>query len=708
MSDEGTGQLLSGRISEFERLIKDLEIEAHKSFNNAIRLIGFGLLLVILLPYILIFIDDLLAPLPSEIETKEKIQKFDEEISKIILAIPPIIWQDKGGFTDDWLTQPVFTDEGVGVIVGDKGALLISVDGGKNWIPQNSGTGQWLQPPVYTDKRVGVIVGDKGALLVSVDGGKKWTPQNSGVGGELRPPVYSEKGIGVIVGDDTPSSGYGTKSVILISIDGGKTWKQNSSGINAYIYPPVFTDKGVGIIIGNEGGHILISLDYGKNWKVQDYDTVRIHPPVFTDKGVGVIASDTAGDDVEAEFLISTNGGKTWRKQFIGTYESFSPPIYSNKGVGVSLGSESILISLDGGKNWKIWENRSYSITLGTFRKVVFTDEGVGIIVGNDGTLLISINGGQSWSKRDTRTNDDLKPPVFSSSNVGVIVSIGGTLLLSIDAGRNWENVNSGTRSNLTRPVFTDNHVGVIVGDTGDLLVSIDDGRSWTIQDSGTKSSLKPPVFLNEDYGVIVGTAGTLLVTIDGGKNWTLQDSDTGGTLSSPVVTNNGVAVIVGSGGALLVSSNFSTPFLSKEYSPLIHIIKNSIYKTTGKKLEGLSLLKKMSKDLLLTEQTKKKLKGDRLTEKYVTRAASLGVILFLIQVLITNYRYNRKLATFYFSRVQALKIRRDLYQESSEVPDISILMSALTPDTDFGKNAQTPLDAVASLAQKLSSSKRG
>lgn len=79
-------------------------------------------------------------------------------------------------------------------------------------------------------------------------------------------------------------------------------------------------------------------------------------------------------------------------------------------------------------------------------------------------------------------------------------------------------------------------------------------------------------------------------------------------------------------------------------------------------------------------------------------RIGSVFVLLFLVQILISFYRYNTRLANYYDARA-------DVLQLISPSPEIKFetLVSALSPDVmDFGKMPATPTEQVLDLAKEV------
>jgi hypothetical protein len=69
------------------------------------------------------------------------------------------------------LYSVIFIDPNVGYSVGEEGTLLITNNGGTNWISHFSGTTNWLHFVNFTDPNTGYIFGDNGSILKTTDGG---------------------------------------------------------------------------------------------------------------------------------------------------------------------------------------------------------------------------------------------------------------------------------------------------------------------------------------------------------------------------------------------------------------------------------------------------------------------------------------------------------------------------------------------------------
>lgn len=104
-----------------------------------------------------------------------------------------------------------------------------------------------------------------------------------------------------------------------------------------------------------------------------------------------------------------------------------------------------------------------------------------------------------------------------SANNDGVIVGNNGVVLLTVDKGATWTIQTSGTANHLNKVGFY-NNMYIAVGDNGTIITS-PDGVSWTVRNSGVATHLKGVCFLNSRF-IVVGDAGIILTSTDG-ITWT-------------------------------------------------------------------------------------------------------------------------------------------------------------------------------------------
>ncbi len=157
-----------------------------------------------------------------------------------------------------------------------------------------------------------------------------------------------------------------------------------------------------------------------------------------------------------------------------------------------------------------------------------FVDANTGTVVGDNGTILHTTDGGSTWAPQSSGTTRVLFGVSFADASTGTVVGDDGIILRTTDGGSTWTAQRSGTTSPLYAVSLADASSGTAVGGDGTILHTTDGGSTWTAQSSGTASQLRGVFFVNASTGTAVGGDGVsstvILRTTDGGTTWTLQD----------------------------------------------------------------------------------------------------------------------------------------------------------------------------------------
>jgi photosystem II stability/assembly factor-like uncharacterized protein len=116
------------------------------------------------------------------------------------------------------------------------------------------------------------------------------------------------------------------------------------------------------------------------------------------------------------------------------------------------------------------------------------------------------------------------------AGSAGWIVGCHGTIMHTMDGGNTWWPQNSGTQLNLYGVAFVTPQSGWAVGDHGIILHTENGGASWRPQSSGTLQPLDSVAFVTPQSGWVTGEHGTILHTADRGKSWSVQSSSLTGS----------------------------------------------------------------------------------------------------------------------------------------------------------------------------------
>ncbi|MFZ4590376.1 MAG: protein kinase domain-containing protein [Ignavibacteria bacterium] len=151
--------------------------------------------------------------------------------------------------------------------------------------------------------------------------------------------------------------------------------------------------------------------------------------------------------------------------------------------------------------------------------------------IGSCGFIYKTNNGGMNWSKIDInvlRNGNKINGLFFYNSNYGWGCSNEGNIVKTINGGESWQNVFTNFKDELYKIFFTNANTGWAVGFGGIIIKSTDSGNSWVKQQSDTQFRLRDILFINDNTGWIVGEMGTLLKTTNGGNKWEIENPTPG------------------------------------------------------------------------------------------------------------------------------------------------------------------------------------
>ena len=186
---------------------------------------------------------------------------------------------------------------------------------------------------------------------------------------------------------------------------------------------------------------------------------------------------------------------------------------------------------------------RQESNSLAWFRDVYFLDHKKGWIVGSDGVMLTTEDGGTTWTYRKKFTTDTLLQIYFENRSKGWLLCQRNIyargndpmsyLLRTEDGGESWNKVEfpDAGRERMTRLLFHNDGRATAFGEGGVFYGLKAETAQWKKSQTGLRYLLLDGAYSNNRNGAIVGAAGTILFTDDGGLSWAkatlLGDLDT-------------------------------------------------------------------------------------------------------------------------------------------------------------------------------------
>ncbi|MCB0401751.1 MAG: gliding motility-associated C-terminal domain-containing protein [Flavobacteriales bacterium] len=283
-----------------------------------------------------------------------------------------------------------------------------------SWHLQNSGVTVHLNSTCFTSKTVGWVAGDQGAILHTTDAGMNWILQNSNEINDLNGITFFDNTTGWCVGDN---------GVILKTHDGGTSWQALSSGVTNNLYS--------------------ISCSY-------------LDPNILWACG-------------DATILFSSDGGSSWTQQF---NLPNSVVLYSiealNSNEAWTVGEQGVALhTVDSGVNWVIHT----TLFADDYFDVNMFNGSYGWMVGDNGKINNTVDGG-TWLPQTSNTTEHMHAISFYDTLNAVIVGHNGTLLQTSDGGFNWNIQSFPSPENLNDVIFFDDSTAVVVADNGKIYRS--------------------------------------------------------------------------------------------------------------------------------------------------------------------------------------------------------------------------------------------
>jgi photosystem II stability/assembly factor-like uncharacterized protein len=184
--------------------------------------------------------------------------------------------------------------------------------------------------------------------------------------------------------------------------------------------------------------------------------------------------------------------------------------------------NETILSTTDGGSKWDVVESKSLS----QYNDLHFNDSQNGIIVGksvspNGALVKKTTNGGLSWIDNIIEEGSGINACEVKG-NMAIVVGENGLLYRSIDGGNSWVKIDLGTEANLTDVCAIDENNLWLCGSNGVIMQSTDGGLHWLASDVDETVWFQSIDFTDESRGLAVTSGGQAKIyyTENKGSSW--------------------------------------------------------------------------------------------------------------------------------------------------------------------------------------------
>lgn len=474
----------------------------------------------------------------------------------------------KENLNDIWINN--FRSGGItnGWIVGDKGTIFYTDDGGENWSQQNSGTTETLRAIVSSGYTTWAC-GDHATLLKTRDNGQNW---------EKISTFISDLDFYGMSLHNVKTSSYelwiaGEDGLIISTGDGGLTWTSHYGGTSWDFMDINMIDYSNSLICGKSG--IIISKKWDEeNWhKENESLEYKLNSIIGSGYAVGsngtiLRATDERWVKKETDILWELNDIRShtrpdltdsdrsvygqygimleddgYDSEFRITNDLFWHWVQSiefvNKDTGWAVGGDPgwggttdgvVLYTTDGGENWIVQKELQTPLN-----DMDFVNQDEGWAVGRDGLILHTSSGGAGWGTQPGPVSGTLTSVSFVDENNGWAVSMSnwGQIIHTTNGGVTWVK-QTGSLGNVSgMPLydvfFIDENKGWAVGLEAAVIKTTDGGTNWESIDvnPSQKQRFTSVFFVDELNGWIAGTGGILMRTTNGGNTWQEEESGT-------------------------------------------------------------------------------------------------------------------------------------------------------------------------------------
>lgn len=181
---------------------------------------------------------------------------------------------------------------------------------------------------------------------------------------------------------------------------------------------------------------------------------------------------------------------------------------------GFFITSSELFFTIDSGGTWQL------KTEFAGAKDMVFNED-TGIIVQNSGSVLITIDYGETWTSHSVGAAENLNSATVLDGET-FIVSGPQSVFISKNRGQSWEQM-SLPDSGINKTVFTDVLTGHAVSNDGRIFKTEDGAETWYTTWDGSNiipNSFFTVYFIDSTTGFASKEHNDVLKTTDGGETW--------------------------------------------------------------------------------------------------------------------------------------------------------------------------------------------
>lgn len=290
----------------------------------------------------------------------------------------------------------------------------------------------------------------------------------------------------------------GERGTILLSDDAGKSWRQaRKVPVSVTLTDVFFSSADRGWAVGHSGV-ILATVDGGETWTRQ-VDGVQVAAIIRDDAQSRVNAGEVGAEAAlkNAQYLVSDGPDKPFLSvRFADDQRGYAVGAY-----GIALKTE------DGGKTWHSMV-ASLPNPRGRHLYQVQISGNELLVAGEQGTLLHSINGGESFMELATPYSGTFIGALIPREGELLAYGLRGNVWLSSDAGSSWQHLDLGQPITFVSGKQLRSGALVLADESGRLLRSTDGGKHFDVLATESSSSVTSIAEASDGALIVSGARG--------------------------------------------------------------------------------------------------------------------------------------------------------------------------------------------------------
>jgi photosystem II stability/assembly factor-like uncharacterized protein len=302
------------------------------------------------------------------------------------------------------------------------------------WVRLDPPTQENLTKLHFLDSLTGWVVGSRGTIMKTTDGGYSWVFQDSRIMNEIVDIFMLNEDLGWALAHELPTdtgSSYGT--IVLNTTDGGDFWENKMYPVEGeYFHSIEFLTPMEGWM-GGEWGTLVGTTDGGLRWSEADVDSsLYIEFPIHNIKFFSSEYGYAVGGhyDIAGVIWRTTNKGQLWTIQGVNS-EPLNGLFYFDSLNIISVGGDfdfgtGIVKTTNGGVDWEY----VYPGIFGEAQEVCFRTRAEGWApLGFTGTYMYTFDSARTWRDRFTPDSSAVYDIMFTDTLTGYMVGDNGTIL---------------------------------------------------------------------------------------------------------------------------------------------------------------------------------------------------------------------------------------------------------------------------------------